>query len=144
MAASLKMRQLKSKISELQKHYQLLLKERQTDIAALIPMADLAHLDDKTLMGGFLFLKEKISTEDPIMEAWHVAGEKFLRQHKPKPQHDGRQCKAGKQENYGHQSSKQAEARSRVSSQKSDTPHPNDPHQTTDQPAQEYPQPGEA
>lgn len=88
MSASIKIRQLESKISELQSQYQLLLKERQQEIAALLTVVDLAHIDDKTLVGGLLFLKEKISSQDSaalsLWEGWHNASENFLRRHKPK------------------------------------------------------------
>jgi len=100
MSASTKLHQLESKISELQKQHQLLLKERQQEIAALISMVDLAQLDDKTLMGGLLFLKEKITTQNPMMETWHTAGEKFLRQYKLRtssfPQSQAGEKKAGR------------------------------------------------
>ena len=79
------MQQLGSKISELQDQYQRLLKERQQEISALLSTLDLAHLDDKTLIGGLLFIKAKTTTKDPILEAWHDAGEKFLRHTKLQP-----------------------------------------------------------
>ena len=84
MTASIKIRQLESRISDLQNQHQLLLKERQQEIAVLLSAIDLAHLDDKTLLGGLLYLKDKITTQDPMVEAWHAAGEKFLRYTRPK------------------------------------------------------------
>ena len=87
MSASIKMRQLESRISDLQTQHQVLLKERQQEIAILISVLDLAHLDDKTLLGGLLFLRDKITTQDPMVEAWHTAGEKFLRCSKPRTYH---------------------------------------------------------
>jgi hypothetical protein len=82
MSVSTKLHHLKSKVSELQNQYQQILKEREHEIAVLLSTIELAHLDDKTLLGGLLFLKDKITTQDPIMEVWYAAGEKFLRQHK--------------------------------------------------------------
>ena len=78
------MRQLESKISDLQAQYQSLLKERQQDITTFIAALDLASLEDPLLIGGLLFIKEKATEKDPILEAWQVAGEKFLRRTKPK------------------------------------------------------------
>lgn len=94
MAASLKstgsrirgIHQLKSKITTLQTQYQKLLTHRQQDIASRIATLDLADMDDQLLMGGLIFLKEKITTQDPIMENWRNAGERFLRKTKPKRQ----------------------------------------------------------
>ncbi|MBA3814376.1 MAG: hypothetical protein H0X26_07810 [Alphaproteobacteria bacterium] len=87
MGASVQLRQLESRISDLQNQHQRLHKERQQEIAILISTIDLAHLDDKTLVGGLLFLKEKITTQDPtglaLLEAWYAAGEKFQRRAKP-------------------------------------------------------------
>jgi len=82
MTASIKIRQLESKISDLQTQHQLLLKERQQEIAVLLSVVDLTHFNDKTLVGALFFIKDKITTQDPILEAWRAAGEKFLRQHK--------------------------------------------------------------
>ena len=78
--------QIKSKISALQNQYQKLLIQRQQDIASLISTLDLAHVDDQLLLGGLIFLKEKITTHDSIMEEWRNAGERFLRTIKPKRQ----------------------------------------------------------
>ena len=52
------MHQLESKILDLQNQYQSLLKERQQEITHLLSAIGLAHLDDHTLLGGLLFLKE--------------------------------------------------------------------------------------
>ena len=74
--------QIKSKMSALQEEYQKLLLQRQQDIASLIATLGLIHIDDQLLVGGLLFLRDKISTQDPMMEVWHNAGERFLRQTK--------------------------------------------------------------
>lgn len=79
MKASLKINQIESKISDLQSQKQRLLAERQKEIAALIAALDLAILEDKVLMGGLQFLKDKVTTKDPIVEDWQNAGERFLR-----------------------------------------------------------------
>jgi len=84
MSASTKLRQLESKLSSLQNQHQILLKERQQEIAVLLSTIDLAHLDDKVLVGGLLFLKDKITNQDPIVEAWRDAGETFLQRTKPR------------------------------------------------------------
>ena len=84
MSASVKMRQLQSKISGLQVQYQHLLTQRQQDIATLITSLDLASMEDASLVGGLLFVKDKVTTQDPIAEGWLSAGEKFLRQTKSK------------------------------------------------------------
>jgi|GEM_PF-2481693 len=82
MTASLKLRALSAKISELQAQQSDLLKKRNLDIAEDISRLNLAHLDHMKLMGGLLFLSEKITTDDPITEDWLKAGEKFLRRQK--------------------------------------------------------------
>lgn len=79
MSASMKLRQLESKISILHSKHQQLLKERQEEIAALITSLEFAHTDDNILLGGLLFLKDKITTQDPILEVWRDAGDRFLR-----------------------------------------------------------------
>ena len=79
MSASVKMRQLESKISDLQTQYQRLLPQRQQDIATLITYLDLASMEDASLVGGLMFVKNKVTTQDPIVEGWQSAGEKFLR-----------------------------------------------------------------
>jgi len=84
MTASLKLRQLETKISNLQAKKQELFQQRLLDIAGLISQIDLAHIDDKLLAGGFQFMREKITACDPIQEGWQQAGEKFLRKHKTK------------------------------------------------------------
>ena len=84
MTASLKLQHLESKISKLEFQKQGLLKQRLDHIAELISKLDLSHLDDKILAGGLLFLREKITMSDPIMEDWRQAGERFLRKHRPK------------------------------------------------------------
>ena len=84
MTASIKMHQLESKIANLQNQYQHLLSQRQQDIATLITSLDLASLEDPLLVGSLLYIKDKVTTKDPIMEGWHNAGERFLRKQKPK------------------------------------------------------------
>jgi len=79
MSVSLKLRQLESKISTLQTQHQNLLKDRQQEIAGLITSLELAHVEDSILFGALLFLKDKISTQDPILETWGDAGDRFLR-----------------------------------------------------------------
>ncbi|MBT4880515.1 MAG: conjugal transfer protein TraD [Alphaproteobacteria bacterium] len=80
MNASLKIEKLEAKISGLKSQYQLLLHGRQKELAELISKLNLTHIDNKTLMGGFLFLQSKITTQDPIVEDWHNTGARFLRQ----------------------------------------------------------------
>jgi len=84
MSASLKLRQVESKISTLQNQCQHHLKQRQQEIANLIAVLELASLDDTILTGGLLFLKEKITTKDPVISSWHTAGERFCRRAKPR------------------------------------------------------------
>ena len=79
MKASLKISQIESKISDLQSKKQYLLKERQKEIVALIATLDLSSLEDKVLIGGLQFLKQRITVQDPIVEVWHNTGERFLR-----------------------------------------------------------------
>ena len=86
MSVSLKLRQLESKISTLQAHHQNLLKDRQQEIAGLITSLELVHVEDNILLGVLLSLKEKIITQDPILEAWRDAGDRFLRRPKSKKQ----------------------------------------------------------
>ncbi len=86
MSVSLKLRQLESKISTLQSQHQTLLKDRQQEIAALITSLELAHVEDSILFGSLLFLKDKIITQDPILEVWRDAGDRFLRRSKSKKQ----------------------------------------------------------
>ena len=86
MSVSLKLRQLESKISTLQSQHQVLLRDRQQEIAALITSLELAHVEDNLLIGSLLFLKDKIITPDPILEIWRDAGDRFLRRSKSKKQ----------------------------------------------------------
>ena len=71
---SLKLRQLDSKILTLQTQHKNLLKDRSQEIAVLITSLELAPIEDNILLGGLLFLKEKITTQDPtglaLVEAW--------------------------------------------------------------------------
>ena len=76
------MQRLASKISDLQSLYQQQAQHRQEQIAALVSRVDLMFVDDPILMGAFLFIQNKLTTKDPIMEDWNVAGAQFLRQPK--------------------------------------------------------------
>ena len=80
------MRQLESKILDLQSQYQHLLTQRQQDITALIATLDLASLEDALLVGGLLFVKDKVTTQAPIVEDWRNTGDRFLRKQEPKNQ----------------------------------------------------------
>lgn len=145
------MRHLESKISDLQNQHQLLLKERQQEIASLLTAVDLAHLDDKTLMGGLLFLKEKSTTQDPILEAWRDAGEKFLRRTKSKtcPGKGGEQagdCPRSREKweedfPYPHKQNgaEQAGAYLQIPSKNTSPPKQTSASQTTDQSSQKQP-----
>ncbi len=86
MSVSLKLRQLESKISTLKTQHQNLLKDRQQEIAGLITSIELAHIEDNLLLGALLFLKNKITTQDPMVEAWRDTGDRFLRRSKSKKQ----------------------------------------------------------
>lgn len=76
-------RQIEAKITDLQHQYDHLLKQRQQDIAQLITTLDLASLEDQTLVGGFLFIKDKVASQASIVEDWQHAGARFLRRFKP-------------------------------------------------------------
>lgn len=76
------MRQLASKISDLQSKYQQQAQRRQEDIVRLLSWVDLTPLDDSVLMGAFLFIQNKITNKDPILEDWNNIGARFLRQSK--------------------------------------------------------------
>ncbi len=78
------MRQIESKISALQPRYQQLAKQRQEEIASLLTSLNLAALEDNTLLGGLLFLKDKVTTQDPMVGGWRDAGSRFLRRRKSK------------------------------------------------------------
>ncbi len=77
------MQRLASEISKLQSKYQQQARHRQEDIAHLLSWVDLTQLDDAVLMGAFLFIQNKVTTQDPILEDWNDAGARFLRQPKP-------------------------------------------------------------
>ena len=77
------MQLLASKISELQTLYQQQAQHRQEDIVHLLSWVDLTPVDDSILMGAFLFIQNKITIKDPILEDWNDAGTRFLRQPKP-------------------------------------------------------------
>jgi hypothetical protein len=76
------MQRLASKISGLQSLYQQQAQRRQEDIVHLLSRVDLTPVDDSTLMGAFLFIQNKLTTKDPIVEDWNNAGARFLRQSK--------------------------------------------------------------
>ena len=76
------MQQLASKISDLQNRYQQQAQRRQEDIVHLLSWVDLTQLDDAVLIGAFLFIQNKFTTKDPIVENWNNAGIRFLRQSK--------------------------------------------------------------
>lgn len=78
------MRQLQSKIADLQTQYQQHEKCRQEEIVQLLSWVDLTPVDNSILMGAFLFIQNKITTKDPIMEVWQSTGMRFLRQPKSK------------------------------------------------------------
>lgn len=77
------MQRLASAISKLQSKYEQQAQRRQEDIAHLLSWVDLTQLDDAVLMGAFLFIQNKVTTQDPILEDWNDAGARFLRQPKP-------------------------------------------------------------
>lgn len=76
------MQRIASKISDLQSLYQQQAQCRQKEIIHLLSWVDLTHLDDAVLMGAFLFIQNKLTTKDPIVEDWNHAGAQFLRQSK--------------------------------------------------------------
>ena len=76
------MQRLASKISDLQNLYQQQAQRRQEDIVHLLSWVDLAPIDDSILMGAFLFIQNKLTTKDPIVEDWNAVGARFLRQPK--------------------------------------------------------------
>lgn len=76
------MERLASKIYDLQSLYQQQAQCRQREIIHLLSWVDLTQLDDAVLMGAFLFIQNKLTTKDPIVEDWNVAGARFLRQPK--------------------------------------------------------------
>jgi hypothetical protein len=78
------MQQIKAKITALQHQYDEFQKQRQQDIAHLITTLDLSSLDDETLVGGLIFVKDKTTAQDHIAEVWWEAGERFLRRSKPR------------------------------------------------------------
>lgn len=71
-------------MSALQEEYKKRLLQRQQAIASLIVTLDLAHIDDQLLIGGLLFLKDKITIQDSLVEDWRSAGDRFLRWKKSK------------------------------------------------------------
>ncbi|MBP9777471.1 MAG: hypothetical protein KBD36_06505 [Alphaproteobacteria bacterium] len=76
------MQRLASKISDLQSLYQQQARRRQEDIVHLLSRVDLASVDDSILMGAFLFIHNKLTTKDPLVEDWNDTGLRFLRQPK--------------------------------------------------------------
>lgn len=107
-------------------------------------MVGLTHVDDKTLIGGLFFLKEKIITQDPITEAWRDAGEKFLRYHKPKFQPPYQQREVAKQRENYLQVANQEETNSQSPGKKETSSRATTTSQATDQLPQESSQSGEA
>jgi hypothetical protein len=84
MTASLKIQKLESKIMALQSQQQELLKQRLLGIAQHISRLNLAQMDDVKLVKGLLFLQDRIAKQDPALEGWQNAAEKFLRKPKNK------------------------------------------------------------
>ena len=80
--ATKNMQRLASRISDLQSLYQQQAQRRQEDIVHLLSWVDLTQLDDALLMGAFLFIQNKLTTKDPIVEDWNDTGLRFLRQPK--------------------------------------------------------------
>jgi hypothetical protein len=76
------MQRIASKISDLQSLYQQQAQRRQKEIIHLLSGIALTSVEDPILMGAFLFIQNKITTKDPIVEDWNVAGARFLRQSK--------------------------------------------------------------
>ncbi len=79
MKSSVKMQQIESTIAVLERTRKNLLEQRNQEIAQLISRIDLASIDNKTLMGGFLHLSHTLNTDPSKKEEWRIAGEKFLR-----------------------------------------------------------------
>jgi hypothetical protein len=84
MTASLKIQKLDSKITALQAQQQELLKQRLVGIAQHISRLNLAQMDDVKLVRGLLFMQDRITKQDPDLEDWQHAAEKFLRKPKSK------------------------------------------------------------
>jgi hypothetical protein len=84
MPASLKIRQLESKIIELKSLQDELVKKRNLVIAQQLSNLNLAHQNHKKLMGALLFINDKLSANDLITEDWFKAGDNFLRRKKTK------------------------------------------------------------
>lgn len=117
MKASLKISQIESKISDLQSQRKRLLVDRQNEIASLIAALDFTSLEDKVLIGGLRFLKHKISTKDPLVEDWHIVGERFL-------QHTKR-CKrihSSKKDSYPESTSQPSQKSSQSREKKNEVP----------------------
>ena len=76
------MQRLASKISDLQSLYQQQAQHRQKEIIHLLSWVDLTQLDDAVLMGALLFIQNKLTAKDTIVEDWNNAGIRFLRQSK--------------------------------------------------------------
>lgn len=92
MKSSLKMQQLESKIADLKSQQQKLIQQRNTEIAELISRINLQSADNKTLVGGLLYIAETITSKSSQSitqtEAWKESGGKFLRTRKAKePNH---------------------------------------------------------
>jgi hypothetical protein len=88
------MQQIKTKITSLQHQYDEFQKQRQQDIAHLITTLDLSELDDQSLVGALLYIKDKVVSQDSIAEVWRDAGERFLRRSKPRKHRHAKQAEA--------------------------------------------------
>jgi len=88
------MHQIKAKVTVFQQQYDHLLQQRQQDIAKLISTLDLATLEDQTLVGALLFIKDQVSAQDKMLEVWQDAGERFLRRSKSKKNSSSQQTQA--------------------------------------------------
>ena len=75
-------RQIESKMTNLQHQYQQLLKVREQELATLMSRLNLSSVEDQLLVGGLMFIREKIEHSDQILEDWQKAGDHFLRQTK--------------------------------------------------------------
>lgn len=63
---------------------QKFLKERLPEITSLLQKLDVASVDDSVLTGVLLFMKEKISQKDPLLDEWRKNGEKYFRKKRKK------------------------------------------------------------
>lgn len=82
MKSSLKMQQIESKIADLQSQHDQLIQKRNSEVAELVLKVGLHTIDNKTLVGGLLHVLNVINTNPSQKEAWHDAGQKFLKRRK--------------------------------------------------------------